>query len=143
MAATSDRAQRVPPHPLHAILLAFPVALFVGALASDYAYWSSFHIQWANFAQWLNAGGLLVGALVVLWALIAFVRAGAARRGRPTFYLVVLLAMWLLGLVNAFVHGRDAWAAMPTGLVLSAIVALLALVAGWIGYAGLPARDRR
>jgi uncharacterized membrane protein len=143
MAAIGDRVERIPPHPLHAILLAFPVALFVGALVSDYAYWSSYQTQWANFAAWLNAGGLLVGALVLLWAVVAFLRVGRARRGRPTLYLLVLLAMWLLGFVNALIHGRDAWAMMPAGLILSAIVAILALVAGWIGYAGLPRREAR
>jgi uncharacterized membrane protein len=136
MAAMDDRAQRVPPHPVHAILLAFPVALFVGALVSDYAYWTTYHIQWANFAAWLNAGGLLACALVLLWAVVVLVRAGPKRRGRPMLYLLVLLATWLLGFVNALVHGRDAWAAMPLGLVLSAILAVLALGAGWIGYAG-------
>ena len=32
-------------HPLHAILLAFPLPLFLGALLSDLAYWSSFQVQ--------------------------------------------------------------------------------------------------
>lgn len=143
MAATGDRAQRVPPHPLHAILLAFPVTLFVAALISDYAYWASYHIQWANFAAWLNAAGLLVGALVLLWAVLLFLRAGRARRGRPLLYLLLLLATWLVGFVNALVHGRDAWAAMPLGLILSAIVAMLALAAGWIGYSGFSGEGAR
>ena len=38
-----------PVHPLHAILLAFPFPLFLGALLSDLAYSFSFHVQWANF----------------------------------------------------------------------------------------------
>lgn len=123
-------------HPLHAILLAFPLPLFLGALLSDVAYWKSFHIQWANFSSWLIAGGLLIGGFVVLWALIDLIRSGTARRRHVASYLVVLLAMWVLGLVNAFVHGKDAFAIMPEALYLSAIVALLALVAAWIGYSG-------
>ena len=59
-----------PLHPLHAILLAFPFPLFLGALLSDITYWSTFQIQWANFASWLIAGGLLGGGFVALWALI-------------------------------------------------------------------------
>ena len=125
---------RAPPHPLHAMLLAFPLALFVGALLSDLAYWSTHHIQWANFAAWLNAGGLLVGAFAVLWALVGLLR--TRRRGRAALYFVLLLAMWVLGFINALVHGRDAWAAMPAGLWLSAIVAILAVAAAWIGYSG-------
>ncbi|GEO14413.1 DUF2231 domain-containing protein [Microvirga aerophila] len=125
-----------PLHPLHAILLAFPLPLFLGALVSDLAYWSSFHIQWANFSSWLIAGGLLVGAFAVLWALVDLFRRGRVRKGRLIVYFVVLLAMWVLGFVNALVHAKDAWATMPEGLYLSAITALLALVAAWIGYSG-------
>jgi uncharacterized membrane protein len=130
-----------PLHPLHAILLAFPLPLFIGALLSDVAYRSSFHIQWANFSSWLIAGGLLVGAFAVLWALINLFRRGAARKGRLVVYFVVLLAMWGLGFVNALVHAKDAWATMPEGLYLSAITAFLALVAAWIGYSGFHAGE--
>jgi uncharacterized membrane protein len=130
-----------PLHPLHAILLAFPFPLFLGALLSDLAYRASFQVQWANFSSWLIAGGLLVGAFVVLWALVNLFRRRTARTKRPIVYFVVLLAMWVLGFVNALVHAKDAWATMPEGLVLSAIAALLALVAAWIGYSGFRTRE--
>ena len=136
MSATSAPALLRPLHPLNAILLAFPLPLFLGALLSDLAYWKSFNVQWANFSSWLIAGGLLVGGFALLWALIDLVRSGTARRSRAAIYFVVLLAMWVLGLVNAFVHGKDAFAIMPEALYLSAIVTLLALVAAWMGYSG-------
>jgi uncharacterized membrane protein len=121
---------------LHAILLAFPLPLFLGALLSDLAYRASFQIQWANFSSWLIAGGLLVGGFALLWALIDLIRGGRVRRGRAAAYFAVLLAMWGLGFVNALVHAKDAFAIMPEALYLSAIVTLLALVAAWIGYSG-------
>jgi uncharacterized membrane protein len=139
--ALSSPGQLRPLHPLHAILLAFTLPLFLGALASDLAYRSTFHIQWANFSSWLIAGGLLVGGLAVLWALINLFRRGTARKGRLIIYFVVLLAMWALGFVNALVHAKDAWATMPEGLYLSAITTLLALVAAWIGYSGFRTRE--
>ena len=120
-------------HPLHALLLAFPFPFFLAALVSDIAYWNTFEVQWANFASWLIAGGLLGGGLTLLWALIDLIR---FRTRRIFLYFVLLLAMWVLGLVNAFVHGKDAWAIMPEALYLSAITALLALIATWIGYSG-------
>ncbi len=125
-----------PIHPLHAILLAFSFPLFLGSLLSDLAFRSTFEVQWINFSQWLNAGGLLVGAFVVLWALVNLFRRGRARKRRTIIYFVVLLAMWGLGFVGALVHAKDAWATMPEGLYLAAITALLALVAAWIGYSG-------
>jgi uncharacterized membrane protein len=130
-----------PLHPLHAILLAFPLPLFLGALISDFAYRSSFHIQWANFSSWLIAGGLLVGGFALLWSLINVFRRGPARKGRLIVYFVVLLAMFGLGFVNALVHAKDAWATMPEGLYLSAVTTLLALVAAWIGYSGFRTGD--
>jgi uncharacterized membrane protein len=122
-----------PIHPLHAILLAFPLPLFLGALVADLAYWSTFEVQWLNFASWLIAGALLVGALTLVWALVALAFT-AARGARRVAYFVTLLVMWALGFVNALVHGKDAWATMPAGLYLSIVVTLLALAAAWIGY---------
>ena len=141
MVAMSASISRRPIHPLHAILLAFAFPLFLGALLSDLAYWSSFEVQWANFSSWLIAGGLLVGAFALLWALVNLFRRGTARTGRPAVYFIVLLAMWVLGFVNALVHAKDAWATMPEGLYLSAVTALLALVAAWIGYSGFRAGE--
>lgn len=140
VSATSTPVLLRPLHPLHAILLAFPLPLFLGALLSDMAYWRSFQIQWANFSSWLIAGGLLVGGFALLWALIDIFRSGPARRGRAAIYFAVLLAMWVLGLVNALVHAKDAFAIMPEALYLSAVVTLLALVAAWMGYSGYQSR---
>jgi uncharacterized membrane protein len=120
---------------LHAILLGFPFPLFLGALLADLAYWRSFQIQWANFASWLIAGALLMGGLALLWALVDAVRARPAWRMRALLRFAVLLAMWGLGLVNAFVHAKDAYAIMPEALILSGVVTLLALVATWMGHA--------
>lgn len=137
MVSTYTSELRAPLHPLHAIFLSFPFPLFLGALICDWAYSSTFHIQWLNFAAWLNAGGLLVGAFALLWALIDMFRSGARFTGRPFVYAALLLLMWILGFINALVHGKDAYATMPEGLYLSVIATLLALIAAWIGYSGV------
>ena len=133
----STRNHLRPIHPLHAIFLAFPFPLFLAALLSDVAYATSFHVQWINFASWLIAGGLLVGACALVWALIEVRRNGTSLTWRPISYLISLLVMWVLGFVNALVHAKDAWATMPASLYLSIVVTLLALAAAWIGYSGL------
>jgi len=140
MAAATESLR--PLHPLHALLLSFPLPLFLGALLSDLAYFRSYHVQWINFSAWLIAGALFVGAFVVLWALVGLFR-GTARRGLRTLYAMLLVAMWALGFINALVHAKDAWSTMPAGLYLSLIVALLALAASWIGYSGFRAGDVR
>ncbi|WP_426958915.1 DUF2231 domain-containing protein [Muricoccus radiodurans] len=141
MAAISTPGFARPLHPLHAILLAFPFPLFLGALISDYAYRSSFQVQWANFSSWLIAGGLFVGGFALLWALIHLFRSGPARRGRAAIYFLVLLGAWVVGFVNALVHSKDAFAIMPEALVLSAIATVLAFVAAWMGYSGFHSKE--
>ena len=128
---SADRSRQGPLHPLHAVILAGTIPLFLGGLLSDWAYSASYEIQWKNFASWLIVGGLVFAGLALLAALIGLLR---GRRGRRwIIYLLLLLAAFVLGFVNALVHAKDAWASMPEGLVLSAIVTLLVLVATWLG----------
>ncbi|MDT9598922.1 DUF2231 domain-containing protein [Sphingosinicella rhizophila] len=134
MAATIDSAYPRTLHPVHAALLAFSVPLFLGAALSDFAYLSSYQVQWTNFASWLMAGGLVFCGFALLWAIVDLLRAD--RRGKRALLLVLLLlATWVLGFINALIHSRDAWGSMPAGLILSAIVAGLILLATWIGFA--------
>ncbi|GBH09036.1 Uncharacterized membrane protein [Pseudomonas syringae pv. actinidiae] len=117
-------------------MLAGTVPLFLGELLSDIAYYQTFQIQWSNFAAWLIAGGLLFCGLALLFALVNLIRADH-KAGRPVAYFLLLLVTWVLGLVNAFEHAKDAWAVMPSGLVLSVVVTVLACVATWTGLTSL------
>ena len=130
-------------HPLHAILLAFPIALFSGALAADITYLKTAVIQWSNFSAWLIAGALLFGGLALAWAIVlVFTHRAAGLRGRALLFLVILAIMWIAGLINAFQHSRDAWSSVgTTGLILSIVSTVLALVAGWIGYSAARGRE--
>lgn len=140
MAPIVERVHPIGIHPLHAVLLAGTVPLFIGAVLGDWAYAETYQVQWTNFAAWLIAGGLLLGGVALAWAIVDLFR-GGRRGGRRLVYVLVLLATWVLGFVNALVHAKDAWATMPEGLVLSVIVAVLACVATWLGYASLRTGD--
>ncbi|EFQ63477.1 hypothetical protein PFWH6_3158 [Pseudomonas fluorescens WH6] len=129
---TTLATYRPTPGPLHATLLAGTVPLFLGALLSDIAYGQTYQIQWANFASWLITGALVFAGLALLFALVNLVRAGH-KAGQPLVYFLLVLATWVLGLINAFQHAKDAYAMMPAGLVLSAIVSVLTLAATWTG----------
>lgn len=120
-------------HPFHAVLLAGTVTLFIGALISDVAYAVGYQLQWKNFASWLIVGGLVVGGVVLIWSLLDL-RHAVLRRAQGLVYALLLLATWILGFINASIHARDAWASMPTGLLLSAIVVLLAIAATTLGF---------
>jgi uncharacterized membrane protein len=125
-----------PLHPLHAILLSGTVPLFLGVFLCDLTYSNTQEIQWKNFASWLLVGGLVFGGIALLWAAIDLSRA-RPRTTRGAILVALLLVLWLLGFVDALVHAADAWASMPNALVLSTIVAALALIATGLGFAGL------
>jgi len=123
-------------HPLHPMLVPFPIACFVLTLFFDIAYARTGEQQWANFSAWLLVIGLIFAALAALAGLIDFF---GDRRIRD------LRAVWIhaggnvlavvLSIFNAMVHSRDAYnSVMPLGLTLSAIVVLILLVTGWMGW---------
>lgn len=118
-------------HPFHAAVLGGVLPLFLGALLSDYAYWSSHEIQWSNFAAWLLVGAMVVTSIALVCAIVSTLR------GYNVIYLVVLALTWVVGFFNALHHARDAWAIMPGALVMSVIVSLLALVATVMGFCSL------
>ena len=120
---------------MHATFFLTTMPLFGGALLSDWAYASSQQAQWANFAAWLNAGGLLIAGPSLLWGAVALLRSSSTRHRRSGVYLALMLATFVAGFINALVHARDGWAAMPTGLILSAVVVVLAAMASSFGLA--------
>ena len=111
------------------ILLAIPVVCFIGALLTDLAYQGSGgNLIWVNFSSWLIAAGLLIGALAALFALIDAIRGVGVLWG-----FLLLVAAWIVELINSFIHARDGWTAVvPDGLVLSIVGVVLIVVAGWL-----------
>jgi uncharacterized membrane protein len=139
---TRARRPAGPIHPLHAFLLAAMVPLYLGGLLADLAYASSYQIQWANFAAWLIAGAMVFTGFALLWSLVDLLRVDI-RRSRRLLSVLLLLAAFGLGLVDSFAHARDAYGAMPDGLILSAIVFALAAAAAWIGLSSLSAGEAK
>lgn len=129
MASTTQRSGRRAIHPVHAVLLAGTIPLFLGALLSDWAYSASFHVQWTNFASWLTLGGLVFAGFALLWALVDALR----RRGGWVYFGLLFLA-FATALLSALIHAKDAWAAMPAGFILSGVALLLALAATCAGF---------
>jgi uncharacterized membrane protein len=118
------------------MLVPFPIACFVGTLITDLAYWGTADMMWADFSAWLLAAGLVVSFFAVTAGLVDFFGERPIRR-LPQAWIHGLgnaLAL-VLALINAFVHTRDAYTSVvPTGLILSALVVLILLVTGWMGW---------
>lgn len=119
-------------HPLYAALLPIPIICFTGALLTDLAYLASADMMWLDFSSWLLLAGLVAGGFAGLLLIIELFRAGRARSGALSTHFVLLLSAWIVEVFNSFFHARDGWTAVaPTGLILSVIATVLALVAGW------------
>ena len=123
-------------HPIAAILLPVPIICFIGALITDLAYDSSGgNLLWVNFSSWLLAAGLLFGGILIILMLIDFARLPGLRSLDGWAGFALLVAAWVVELVNSLVHARDGWTAVvPLGLILSAIGALQILIVGWLWH---------
>lgn len=119
----------------HAMLLAGALPLFFGAWLSDWAYGSTYQVQWANFAAWLLTGALVLAGIALIFPVLALLRS-KRRDLRAALPLLLLLATWTLGFIDALVHAKDGWAMMPEGLILSVVTTLLAGASIWTSLAG-------
>ncbi|MDB5698193.1 MAG: rane protein [Alphaproteobacteria bacterium] len=122
-------------HPIHPMLVPFPIVCFVGALVTDIVYTRSANVMWSNFSIWLISAGLLIGGFAAVTGLIDYSGDRRVRAiGAATVHMLLNIAVWVIELVNAFVHSRDGWTAVvPTGITLSAIAVALLAVSGWLG----------
>lgn len=148
MAARSDdpsapSTAAIAGHPLHPMLVGFPITCFVGALITDIAYAQTANIMWSNFSIWLITAGLAFGALAAAAGLVDYLSSRRVRAHRSaTLHMILNIGVMVIELFNAFVHSRDGWTSVvPTGLTLSAISVLLLLVSGMLGN-GLVYRHR-
>ena len=134
-------AQTYAPHPVHALLGAYPLAFFTAALVTDVTYAETAQMQWANFSVWLIAGGVVMGFVAAVAGIVDAVITRAPRRPSSSLHSILTIVTLVMAIVNGFIHSRDAWTSVvPTGLILSAITAILVLVTSWQGYslAGRP-----
>ena len=108
-------------------------ALLIAAFVTDLMYYRTALMQWANFSAWLIVFGLVTALIAAILLLLDFLLGRAGRMNWFHFILVSVAA--LLSIFNLLVHSRDAWTSVvPDGIVLSAIVTVLLLIAGFGGW---------
>jgi uncharacterized membrane protein len=124
-------------HPIHPMLVPFPIVCFVGTLVTDVVYWRTADMQWANMSDWLLTAGLVISVFVVIAGAIDFLADRRIRRlANAWIHVVGNVVALALAILNGFVHTRDAYTSVvPEGLILSALVVLILLVTGWNGWA--------
>jgi uncharacterized membrane protein len=53
-------------HPLHPMLIPFPIAFFVAAFVCDLAFWQTGNTLWPTASLWLIGAGLAMAALAAV-----------------------------------------------------------------------------
>lgn len=126
---------KVAGHPLHPMLIVFPLGLLATAVAFDIAALVSGSNAWYNISFWIMAAGILGGLLAALPGLVDWVTIPSNTRakaiglwhGGGNAVVVTLFAIsWFIRRGNGEVPTSGA-------LALSFVAVVLALITGWLG----------
>jgi uncharacterized membrane protein len=123
-------------HPIHPMLIPFPIAFFVATFACDVAFGITGSNGWFEPTLWLLGAGLIIAGLAAVMGLIDVLGDAQIR--------ALSIAWWHAGgnvlavaieIINFFVrNGEGSKAVLPTGIILSAIVVCILLFTGWKGW---------
>lgn len=123
-------------HPLHPMLIPFPIAFLVATFVCDLAFWRTGNTAWSTASLYLLGAALVLAAFAALAGLIDFSGDKRIRDLSAAWHhmlgnvVVVLLSLW--NWYRRYDAG-DA-AVLPTGLLISFVVVLILLYTGWRGW---------
>ncbi|PSB23050.1 hypothetical protein C7B76_01275 [filamentous cyanobacterium CCP2] len=122
-------------HPLHPLIVTFPIAFLTAVLATDLAYWFSRDLFWARASVWLIGAGILIGIVAAVTGMMDFIKITRVRQHTAGWVHMVGNVIALgLSLVNLGLRwGDPAGAILPVGITLSLIVAAALGITGWYG----------
>ncbi|SRR5690554_2449151 len=122
-------------HPIHPMLVNFPIAFLSSGLATDVTYLWTGDVFWAKATFWVVAFGFTIGMVAAVAGLTDYL---TVRRIRHYFSSSNHMVAAIMLLATAFANllarlGERVEAVYPWGIVLSAVTALMVAVAGWLG----------
>jgi uncharacterized membrane protein len=122
-------------HPIHQMLIVFPLGLLATALLFDALNLGTGNGYWSEIAYWLIAVGIVTGLLAAPFGLIDWLaipsgtrakRVGALHGGGNVVVLLLYAASWLARMPDPREPSTVAFASAFLG-------GALALVTGWLG----------
>ncbi len=122
-------------HPVHAMLVTFPIALIVATLGADIFWWLTADPFFGRVGLWTSGWGFGMGVLSAVAGTVELL-AGPGIRRNPASWSHAVAAMALLSVIGANWGWRllhDTAAILPWGLLLSAGGLVLVGIAGWQG----------
>ena len=124
-------------HPLHAMSVAFPVALTFCTFGADGLYWLSGEHFWAQAALWASGTAFLFGLAAAATGTAELLMVPGIRIRAPAWTHAVI-AVLLLSLLGANwgqrLYGYES-AILPYGILLSGFNVLVVMATGWHGGA--------
>jgi uncharacterized membrane protein len=130
-------------HPLHPMLIPFPVAFLVGALVADLAFIGTGDGFWASASTWLIGAGIVMALLAAVAGFTDFLGEPRIRALNDAWYhMIGNLTAVLIAIINFLLrYNEGAEAAIrPWGVVLSIVV--VAILTGWNGWEMVYSRGR-
>jgi uncharacterized membrane protein len=123
-------------HPVHPMLIPFPVVCFILAFVSDLAFYKTTNGFWATASLWLLGIGLVMAALAAIAGLIDVFGDERVRNlsdawlhaGGNILAVLIELYNWY----SRYTHGDSG--IVPTGIILSGVVVLILVFTGWKGW---------
>jgi uncharacterized membrane protein len=122
-------------HPLHPLLVTFPIAFLTGVLGTDVGYWLTSDPFWARASFWLLIAGIITGLIAAATGMSDFVKIDRVREHSAGWaHMVGNVAALTLSAVSLWLRwGNQTGAILPVGLIISLIVATLLAITGWYG----------
>jgi uncharacterized membrane protein len=122
-------------HPLHAMSVAFPVALTFCAFGADVFYWWSGEARWAWAALWACGTAFLFGLLAGLTGTLELLLVPGIRirAAAWTHFVIAVMLLSLLGLNWGWRLQGYETAVLPWGILLSGFAVLVVSATGWHG----------
>jgi uncharacterized membrane protein len=139
MATTDDGMQahpqstaRIAGHPIHPMLIPFPIVCFILTFVCDILYTRG-HTELATPSKWLLAIGLVMAALAAVAGLTDFLGEKRIQGSDAIKHAIANVTAVVLELVNLLLRrGNDGFIG-STGVYISLVVVLILLYSGWKG----------
>jgi uncharacterized membrane protein len=121
-------------HPIHPMLIPFPIVCFIGVLVTDIVFLNNHDPGWATASRYLLAIGLVMAALAAVAGLTDFMGDDRVRgSGDAVKHMLANVTAVVLEIVNFFVRLNNNDQIGKIGVYLSAIVVLTLVYSGWKG----------
>ena len=125
---------KIADHPIHPMLIPFPIVCFVGTFVADIVYTRNHDAGWATASHWLLAIGLVMAALAAIAGLTDYLGDDRIRRlGDALKHMLANVTAVLIEAVNLVLRLGNPDFIVSTGIYLSGVVVLILLYSGWKG----------